>query len=132
MERVELHANVADVRPYLGRSAVMAVPLRIGGGSRLKILEALAAELPVVSTRVGAEGLSLRPGSDLVVVDDVDQMAAALVETLHHPDQAQQMAECGRRFVLEHYDWDMLALKLEQVWEKCLESSVACPKPVLA
>ena len=50
---MELHADVADVRPYLGRSGVMAVPLRIGGGSRLKILEALATGLPVVSTRVG-------------------------------------------------------------------------------
>jgi glycosyltransferase involved in cell wall biosynthesis len=108
------------------------VPLRIGGGSRLKILEALAAGLPVVSTRVGAEGLSLRPGSDLVVVDDVEQMAAAVVDTLHYPDHARQMAERGRRFVLEHYDWDMLALKLEWVWEKCLETPVACPKPVLA
>src|SRR5262249_28856764 len=58
----ELHANVPDVRPFLAQSGVMTVPLRIGGGSRLKILEALACALPVVSSRVGAEGLNLRPG----------------------------------------------------------------------
>ena len=58
---VKLHANVADVRPYLGASGVMAVPLRIGGGSRLKILEALACALPVVSSPVGAEGLTIQP-----------------------------------------------------------------------
>jgi glycosyltransferase involved in cell wall biosynthesis len=132
MERVDLHANVPDVRPFLARSGVMAVPLRIGGGSRLKILEALAAGLPVVSTRVGAEGLCLDPGTHLAVVDDVDQVAAALVEALHHPQQAHQMAERGRRFVLEHYDWDTLALKLDQVWERCLQSPAACPQPALA
>jgi glycosyltransferase involved in cell wall biosynthesis len=132
IERAELHANLADVRPFLARAAVMAVPLRIGGGSRLKILEALAAGLPVVSTRVGAEGLSLRPGSDLVVVDDVEQMAAALVDCLRHPDRAREMAERGRRYVLEHYDWDTLADKLEQVWEKAVQCPDATPQAMLA
>ena len=61
---VELHADVADVRPFLARSGVLVVPLRIGGGSRLKILEALATGLPVVSTRVGAEGLDLEPAAN--------------------------------------------------------------------
>jgi glycosyltransferase involved in cell wall biosynthesis len=118
---VELHTDVADVRPFLAQSAVMAVPLRIGGGSRLKILESLASGLPVVSTRVGAEGLSLRPGRDLVVAEDVADMAAALVHSLRHPEQARALAEEGRRVVLERYDWDVLADKLEQVWEDCVE-----------
>jgi len=123
LPNVELHANVADVRPHLGRSGVMAVPLRIGGGSRLKILEALACGLPVVSTRIGAEGLALVPGRDLVVVEDVEQMAGALVEALRAPEQAQALAEHGRRVVLAHYDWDVLADKLEQVWEECQPST---------
>jgi glycosyltransferase involved in cell wall biosynthesis len=132
MDRVELHANVADVRPFLGQCGVMAVPLRIGGGSRLKILEALAAGLPVVSTQVGAEGLCLRGGADLVVVPDVAQMAPALVEVIRHPDWAQEMAERGRRFVREHYDWDVLADKLEKTWEKCVGSPAASIPPVLS
>jgi polysaccharide biosynthesis protein PslH len=98
---VELHADVADVRPYLARSGVMAVPLRIGGGSRLKILEALACELPVVSTRVGAEGLSLRAGEDLVVTESVEGMGEALVRCLREPEAAQVMARRGREVVLE-------------------------------
>src|SRR5262249_12689933 len=65
---VPLHADVPDVRPFLARCAVFAVPLRSGGGSRLKILEALACATPVVSTRVGAEGLRLDAGRHLVVV----------------------------------------------------------------
>lgn len=117
---VTLHANVADVRPYLARSGVMAVPLRIGGGSRLKILEALATGLPVVSTRVGAEGLSLRDGEHLVLADEPEAMAAEIVRTLREPARALALAEAGRRLVLERYDWDALADLMERSWERCL------------
>jgi glycosyltransferase involved in cell wall biosynthesis len=113
---VELHANVPDVRPFLARSGVLAVPLRIGGGSRLKILEALAAGVPVVSTRVGAEGLWLEPGRHLTVVERPEDMAAALVQVIRAPGPAQAQAECGRQRVLARYDWGLLADKLEQVW----------------
>jgi glycosyltransferase involved in cell wall biosynthesis len=112
----ELHGSVADVRPHLARSSVLAVPLRIGGGSRLKILEALASGLPVVSTRVGAEGLCLEPERHLTVVEGVDDMGAALVRCLNQPREMRAQAERGRRVVLERYDWDRLAERLEQVW----------------
>jgi glycosyltransferase involved in cell wall biosynthesis len=121
---VELHADVPDVRPFLADSAVLAVPLRIGGGSRLKILEALACGLPVVSTRVGAEGLCLRPGQEYVLADSSDDMADALVECLHNPEKARAMAQSGRTFVREQYDWQRLADKLERVWEKCVDQSL--------
>lgn len=113
----ELHANVPDVRPYLAECGVMAVPLRIGGGSRLKILEALACALPVVSTRVGAEGLLIEPGVHYRQADE-HGMAAALVEVMRAPDTAQAEARQGQAFVLSHYDWDILARKLEEVWRR--------------
>jgi glycosyltransferase involved in cell wall biosynthesis len=116
---VELHADVADVRPFLAGSGVMAVPLRIGGGSRLKILEALACGLPVVSTRVGAEGLLVKPGEDYVQAEE-DAMADALVNAVRNPGPMQALAEHGRRLVLDTYDWSVLAKKLEASWEKCL------------
>ena len=72
MDGVELHADVADVRPFLGQAGLMAVPLRIGGGSRLKILEALASNVPVIASRVGAEGLHLEPGTHFVEADEDD------------------------------------------------------------
>ncbi len=113
----ELHADVADVRPFLGSSGVMAVPLRIGGGSRLKILEALACGLPVVSTAVGAEGLSIAPDVDYVQADE-NVMAEALVRAIRRPVEMQALAEHGRRIVLENYDWEPLARKLEASWGK--------------
>jgi glycosyltransferase involved in cell wall biosynthesis len=120
MQGVELHADVPDVRPHLAASAVMAVPLRIGGGSRLKILEALAAGLPVVSTRIGAEGLALRPGEDFTLADTPEEMAAALLDWLQLPVSARAQAEHGRYTVCAHYDWPMLADRLERVWERAV------------
>jgi glycosyltransferase involved in cell wall biosynthesis len=119
---VELLANVPDVRPYLASSGVMAVPLRIGGGSRLKILEALACSLPVVSTKVGAEGLLLKPGVDYVQAEE-DVMAEALLDAIRRPHEMQALAQHGRQIVLETYDWGVLAQKLERAWEKSLCSS---------
>lgn len=116
MAGIELHADVPDVRPYLGRAGVMAVPLRIGGGSRLKILEALASGVPVVSTRVGAEGLRLVPGEHFVEADG-DALAAALVHACRNPTEMMRMAESGRTLVRARYDWRQLALKLDQSWQ---------------
>jgi glycosyltransferase involved in cell wall biosynthesis len=93
------------------------VPLRVGGGSRLKILEALAANVPVISTRVGAEGLCLAPGRDYELADTPEQMAAALVDSIRRPERHQAMAAHGRAVVRERYDWAGLAEKMERVWE---------------
>jgi glycosyltransferase involved in cell wall biosynthesis len=124
--RVELHADVADVRPFLASCGAMAVPLRIGGGSRLKILEALASGLPVASTPIGAEGLELAPDHDLLVAE-LDAMPAALARCIRQPQWAAAMAARGRRTVLERYDWDVLADRLERIWNDCLRTRTAAP-----
>src|SRR5207249_1868624 len=102
---VELHGSVPDVRPFIARAGLLAVPLRIGGGSRLKILEALSSGLPVVSTQIGAEGLCLEPGQHLHTVGDMAEMADALVHCLRDPCGARAMAERGCRLVGVRYDW---------------------------
>jgi glycosyltransferase involved in cell wall biosynthesis len=113
---VELHANVPDVRPYLAACGLMVVPLRVGGGSRLKILEALACGTPVVSTRVGAEGLCLEAGRDLTVAEGPRDLTAALEAAIRSPAAAQEQAQRGRQAVLRRYDWDVLAERLDAVW----------------
>lgn len=113
----ELHADVPDVRPFLARCGFLTVPLRIGGGSRLKILEALAAGTPVVSTRVGAEGLELEPNRDLFVAETQEEMVNASLTAIRAGDQLQDTAESGRRQVLSRYSWELLAERLDGVWK---------------
>jgi glycosyltransferase involved in cell wall biosynthesis len=120
---IELHANVPDVRPFLARAGMLVVPLRIGGGSRLKILEALSASVPVVSTRIGAEGLHLAPEQHLSVVEDIADLPEAIVHAIRAPQKAQAIAEVGRRQVLRLYDWEVLADRLVSLWQGVAGSS---------
>lgn len=112
----ELHADVPDVRPFLARCGFLVVPLRIGGGSRLKILEALAAGTPVVSTRVGAEGLDLAPGRDLLIGDTHEELVSTVLASIRRPEELADTAESGRQQVLARYSWDLLAKRLDDVW----------------
>ncbi|MGL4552102.1 MAG: glycosyltransferase, partial [Gemmataceae bacterium] len=80
---------------------------------------------PVVSTRVGAEGLHLEPGRHLVQVEGVDELPAALVDAIRQPDRMRATADLGRRQVLRRYDWDSLADRLERLWLRCVHGGAA-------
>jgi polysaccharide biosynthesis protein PslH len=113
---VELYENVPDVRPYLWHCSTMVVPLRIGGGSRLKILEALACACPVISTGVGAEGLELIPGKHYLLANTPEEMIKSILKCLSVPSITKAMAQCGREAILQDYNWDTLSIKLEKIW----------------
>ncbi len=113
---VELVGEVADVRPYLARTAVVVVPLRIGGGSRIKILEALAMGKAVVSTTIGAEGLAVSEGVHLRLADPPEEFAQRTVELLESPEQRARLGKWGRKLVEERYGWDQIAEALESAW----------------
>jgi glycosyltransferase involved in cell wall biosynthesis len=113
---VELHASVPDVRPFLERSMLLVVPIRIGGGSRLKILEAFAAGLPVISTRIGAEGLKVQNGVHLAVVENIAGMASEIVSLMNDPERRSSLAREGRALAESHYEWERLAGKLGRIW----------------
>lgn len=104
---VEVLANVPDVRPFLGSARVMAVPLDSGGGTRLKILEAFAAGLPVVSTAVGCEGLRVVHGDHLLIAER-SAMADALVTALCDRELTERLAMRARRAVEDVYDWNAI------------------------
>ncbi len=112
---VEVTGAVPDVRPYFARATAVVVPLRSGGGTRLKVLEALAAGRAVVSTSVGAEGLALEPGRHLLVEDDAEGFAGAVLTALADDALRQRVGEQGRALVVERYDWRSLAETLEAV-----------------
>jgi sugar transferase (PEP-CTERM/EpsH1 system associated) len=122
---IEITGRVDDIRPYVARASLSIVPLRIGGGTRLKIYEALAMGRPVVSTAVGAEGLPLVPGRDLAIADDPAAFAAAVVGLLADPAARQRMAGAARRLVAERYDWSAVAGTLEEAIRAAVPSAVA-------
>lgn len=107
--------TVADVRPYLWGSLVSAVPLRIGGGTRLKIFEAMAACTPVVSTTVGAEGLGVENGRHLLIADTPDQFAQACLKLIECPAMRSGLAGAAQRHVADHYSWDAVTTAFERM-----------------
>jgi glycosyltransferase involved in cell wall biosynthesis len=106
---IEVTGTVADVRPYLERAGVSIVPLRIGGGTRLKIYEMMAMGVPVVSTAIGAEGLPIRHGEHLLIADSADEQVSAICALLSDPVRADLLAARALRHVQEHCSWDAVA-----------------------
>lgn len=106
---IEVTGAVPDVRPYLERGAVFVVPLRIGGGTRLKIYEAMAMRIPMVSTSIGAEGLPVRSGEHLIIADGPEQQASAIVQLLQNPQVAFELASNALALVQGHGSWELVA-----------------------
>jgi polysaccharide biosynthesis protein PslH len=117
---VEVTGFVSDVRPYLLDASAVVVPLRIGGGTRLKILEALAMGKAVISTALGAEGLEAMGGRDLLIANPAEQFAREVIAVLSEPDLRSRLGAAGRQLAVEKYDWSGIVRKLEQVYEACL------------
>ena len=109
---IEVTGTVPDVRPYYREAAVAVVPLRIGGGTRIKILEAMAAGVPVISTTLGAEGLAAEPGEHYALADSTDQMRASLQSLLRDSQQAARLIAAGRDLIRRRYDWATLGDQL--------------------
>ncbi len=105
---VAVHADVPDVVPFLERACVAVVPLRIGSGSRLKALEAMAAGRPVVGTGIGLGGLEARPGRDLIVADDPGAFADHVARCLADRELAMRLGRQGRALVEERYSWERI------------------------
>jgi glycosyltransferase involved in cell wall biosynthesis len=110
---VRVTGRVDDVRPDLEEATAYIVPLRIGGGTRLKIFEAMAMGKAVVSTTVGAEGLPVTSGEHLLVADEPRTFARAVVGLLRDPDRRRRLESAARALVLERYDWSVVAGELE-------------------
>jgi len=110
---IVITGGVADTRPYITGASVYVIPLRMGGGTRFKLLEALALHAPCVSTTLGAEGFEVTSGHELVLADEAVTFARATVELIRRPEQGRALGAAGRSFA-EKYDWGLIVPKLEE------------------
>jgi sugar transferase (PEP-CTERM/EpsH1 system associated) len=108
---------VEDVRPYFDRSTLFVVPMRMGGGVRLKVLEALAAGVPLVSTSMGAEGTGLVHEEELLLADTADQFARAVLRLLEDEPLRRHLSSAGRGAVSRRFDWTCVAPRLLSVYD---------------
>jgi sugar transferase (PEP-CTERM/EpsH1 system associated) len=127
---VHVTGTVQDVRPYVERAAIYIVPLRIGGGSRLKILEAMAMGRAVVSTAIGAEGLNVEHGTHILLADDPRAFASSVLGLIDDPDWCRKLAIQGRWLVERQYGWDWLAEQFGCFIREIVEDSAlrCCPQ----
>ena len=116
--RVSIAGHVPDTEPWFTRARMLVVPLRYGGGTRLKILEALARGTPVVSTSIGCAGLELAGGDDLLVADGPDELARAIRRLLEDDELCTRLAEHGRATVERRYDWSTIGGAFEEAVAK--------------
>jgi len=119
--RVELTGFVPDLRPHLAAAAAVVVPLRLGGGTRLKIVEAMAMGKAIVSTTLGAEGIEAVPGRDILIADQPVAFADAVNRLLAEPGLAERIGQSARRLAVDRYAWSAAAQALEGFYRRILE-----------
>jgi sugar transferase (PEP-CTERM/EpsH1 system associated) len=117
---VQVTGRVDDIRPYIADALAVVVPLRSGGGTRLKILEAMAMARPVVSTTLGAEGLEVTHGHDILIADHPEQFVESVLALASSRTLASRIGQAGRELALARYDWRQCLLGLEDLYRAVL------------
>lgn len=112
---VKLTGRVEDVRPYIAEAETVVVPLRIGGGTRIKIPEAMAMAKAVVSTQIGAEGLPFHVGKEILIEDSPEKFAGEIVELLQSPERRKVIEDAARDCVVRAYDWNSVVDRMEKI-----------------
>lgn len=115
--RIVVTGYVADTRPYFASATIYVVPLRIGGGTRLKVLEAMAMAKPIISTTLGCEGIDLVPGQDALLADSSPAFADLILSLLDDPARRASLAHHARRLAQTRYDWANIVPRLERVYQ---------------
>ena len=119
-ERLSLTGYVDDVRPFVSRAACFVVPLRVGGGTRLKVLDAWAMGKAVVSTSQGCEGLATRPGENILIADDAKGFAEAVIAILKDDALRERLGAAGRQTAEAYYSWNALGFDLRRMYAEVL------------
>jgi len=117
---VEITGQVPDVRPHLAKAEVVVVPLRVGGGTRIKIPEAMAMAKAVVSTPIGAEGLPFHDGRQLRIAEEPEQFARAVIELMNNAPLRNSIANVARDEVVRQYGWEPVVARVEDILERVM------------
>jgi polysaccharide biosynthesis protein PslH len=128
---VEVIGTVPDVRPYLGRAEVVAVPIRMGGGTRFKVVEALSMAKPMVSTTLGCEGLSVRDREHLLIADDPETFAREILELFEDGELRRRLGLAGRALAEQNYSWRLAGERLEALYQRVMSDGVPSHLPVV-
>jgi polysaccharide biosynthesis protein PslH len=120
---VEVTGTVADIRPYYREALAVVIPLLTGGGTRLKVLEAMAAGVPVISTSQGVEGLDLRPREHFLPADRDEEWLPALEALASQDSPRSRLVQAGLQLAKTNYDWDVLGARLYRTYSEWLDSA---------
>jgi glycosyltransferase involved in cell wall biosynthesis len=113
---VEITGWISDTRPFVADAAVYVVPLRMGSGTRLKVLEAMAMGKAIISTTRGVEGIACTPNDDVVIADTSTAFARAVIELLRDPQRRRELGRNARALVESKYDWRAIIPQFDQVY----------------
>lgn len=120
-KQITMHGFVDDTRPYLEKAAVVVVPIRVGGGTRLKVLEAMSMGKAMVSTSVGVEGIKVVDRKHVLIADTPEEFAASIAELLSNEKLRRELGAAARNLVCDMYHWDKIGCKLLEVYENAVE-----------
>jgi glycosyltransferase involved in cell wall biosynthesis len=115
---IEITESIEDAREAYKGASVMVTPIKGSGGTRLKILEALAASLPVVSTSIGVAGLGLRHRKEALITDSMEDLADETIKLLKDKKLSERIGEAGRRFVERNFDWKVIGKLHDTIYDK--------------
>lgn len=118
--KIEITGYVENLEPYLEKAAVMVVPVLAGGGMRVRILEAFARELPVVTTTIGLEGIEAAQMHDVIIADKAEDFAKEVLTLINNPDHQQFIAKNGRLLVEKKYDWKVVFKSLDRIYSSAI------------
>jgi glycosyltransferase involved in cell wall biosynthesis len=116
-ESIKVHGFVDDIRPYVAKSAVYVVPLRVGGGTRLKVLDSLSQGKAMVSTSIGCEGIDVTDGLNIHIEDDNRAFADRVIELLNNPQRRQELGAEARKLAEQKYAWPSIGHALHEAYE---------------
>ncbi len=126
-DHIQITGFVDDVRPYIDKASVYVVPLRMGGGTRLKVLEALSMKKAVVSTSIGCEGIDVEDGESIFVQDDPAAFADRVVELLKSKEKRKRISENGYQVVKEKYEWNVVGKKMLEIYDSLFQEVDKAP-----